>query len=266
MGLIMKKNTVLIIDDDIKFIKEISEYITEHDNRIEADFAVNGIEGIKAIKSEKYDAVLLDLYMPILDGRGFLRRLERLDCNKRPVIIAMSEPKLIFMGDTLAKYRLDYLIVKPQPYNEICNTIEDLIAISDSNNIIDDTCTDDISIERSISTYMKELGIPIHIAGYRYIKRALDLAAKDESVLHSITKRLYPLLATEYSASASNIESAIRHAVDLAWKNGEEHILYKLFKRTAQDGKAKRPTNSELLNALSNELRIYNLNADGTCL
>ena len=82
----MKK--ILIIEDD-RFLRElISQKLIKED--FDVSVAVDGEEGIKKIKEEKPDLVLLDLILPGIDGFEVLSRAKKdLDekVNKIPIII-----------------------------------------------------------------------------------------------------------------------------------------------------------------------------------
>jgi CheY-like chemotaxis protein len=56
-----------------------------------ADVAANGLEAIEALERRPYDAVLMDVQMPELDGLDATRRIcERWPAESRPYIVAMT--------------------------------------------------------------------------------------------------------------------------------------------------------------------------------
>ena len=56
-----------------------------------ADFASNGLEGVRAVAQKTYDVVLMDLQMPELDGLGAAGEIcRRWPKAERPRIIAMT--------------------------------------------------------------------------------------------------------------------------------------------------------------------------------
>lgn len=68
------KNKVLIIDDD-PFIADM--YVLKFKEQgFEVETAADGKTGLKKIKSNQPDAVLLDIVMPSLDGFGVLQELK----------------------------------------------------------------------------------------------------------------------------------------------------------------------------------------------
>ncbi len=83
---------ILIIDDSALMRKVISDIINSDDRFEVADTAKNGLEGLDLIVKnyDKYDAALLDVNMPMLDGPSVLRRLQK-SPSKLPVIMSSTE-------------------------------------------------------------------------------------------------------------------------------------------------------------------------------
>lgn len=66
---------VLVIDDDKRLRELLSTYLEE--NGIATRPAADGERGLAALKQEAFDAVILDVMMPGLDGLEVLRRIRR---------------------------------------------------------------------------------------------------------------------------------------------------------------------------------------------
>jgi DNA-binding NtrC family response regulator len=69
----MASARILIVDDEVDFAQVLSERIIARG--LEADIVESGVEAIKRIKEKSYDAIILDLAMPELDGIETLKRL-----------------------------------------------------------------------------------------------------------------------------------------------------------------------------------------------
>jgi DNA-binding response OmpR family regulator len=67
---------VLIIDDDKKLCRLIKEYLEPFGFSVE--FQHNGNDGLKAISEKEYDAIILDVMLPCMDGFEVLRQLRRI--------------------------------------------------------------------------------------------------------------------------------------------------------------------------------------------
>ena len=101
--------TILIIEDD-KFLRELiaQKLIKEG---FEISEAVDGEEGIKKIKEEKPDLVLLDLILPGIDGFEVLSRMrEESTLSSIPVIILSNLGQKEDVEKGLKLGAVDYLI------------------------------------------------------------------------------------------------------------------------------------------------------------
>lgn len=77
----------ILVVDDSALMRRILCDIIGSDNHFEvADTASNGLEAVELLKKNTYDAVLLDLVMPRLDGLGVLREINRLKLSVKVVI------------------------------------------------------------------------------------------------------------------------------------------------------------------------------------
>ena len=73
--------------------------------------------------------------------------------------------------------------------------------------------------------------------------------------MNSITKQLYPTIAQMYGTTASRVERAIRHAIEVAWNRGKIETINELFGYTISAGKGK-PTNSEFVARIADKIRL----------
>lgn len=71
-------------------------------------------------------------------------------------------------------------------------------------------------LETDITKMLHELGIPAHIKGYQYLRDAIAMSVEDQEMMSSVTKILYPAIAKRNQTTASRVERAIRHAIEVA--------------------------------------------------
>ena len=81
------------------------------------------------------------------------------------------------------------------------------------------------------------------------------LAIHDPELMHAVTKILYPTVAKTNNTTASRVERAIRHAIEVAWDRGDIDVLSSFFGYTIQNSRGK-PTNSEFIAMISDKLRL----------
>ncbi|GHU46064.1 stage 0 sporulation protein A [Clostridia bacterium] len=110
-------------------------------------------------------------------------------------------------------------------------------------------------IEYIVTDIIHQIGIPAHIKGYHFLRRAILLAAADTEMINSVTKKLYPTVARHFNTTSSRVERAIRHAIELAWDRGDIDTLNSFFGYTVHGSRGK-PTNSEFIALIADKLRL----------
>lgn len=102
----------------------------------------------------------------------------------------------------------------------------------------------------TIHKALLDLGIPPHIYGFDYIHDAVDLLLSDKQYRHCTTKRLYPAVALMNDTTASRVERAVRHAIELCMTRAEPHALAAYFGGTIDQEKGV-PSNALFLTILA---------------
>jgi two-component system response regulator CiaR len=113
---------ILIVEDDKILAKTIEQCLGE---KYDIDHAYDGEEGILYAKQEIYDAIILDLMMPILNGYDVLNKL-RSEKIYTPVLILTAKDEI---GDKVKgfRYGADDYMVKPFNREELVARVEALI-------------------------------------------------------------------------------------------------------------------------------------------
>ena len=99
-----------------------------------------------------------------------------------------------------------------------------------------------------------ELGAPDHLLGHSYVVQAVLLVLHDRMYINNITFALYPQLAARFDTTASRVERAIRHLVEVTWDRGDLDVLMHYFGNTVSPQKGK-PTNGEFIARLTNVVK-----------
>lgn len=108
--------------------------------------------------------------------------------------------------------------------------------------------------EEQIRQILLELGAPDHLLGHPYVVEGILLVAQDRTYINNITFGLYPQLAARFDTTASRVERAIRHLIEVTWTRGDMDIIAKYFGNTVSMDKGK-PTNGEFIARLANVIR-----------
>lgn len=268
----MEQNSisVLIADDNKEFCNILNDYLLSQKDINVVAIAKDGIEALKFIEEKKPDLVVLDIIMPHLDGLGVLERLNSMNLDPMPRIIVLSavgQDKITQRAITLGA---DYYVVKPfdmdvftkrirQMFNNTITGDENKkpIVVSEVPTISKTAESGPINLETEITNIIHEIGVPAHIKGYMYLREAITLVVNDIEFLSAVTKELYPTIAKKYNTTASRVERAIRHAIEVAWSRGQVDTINKLFGYTIHNDKGK-PTNSEFIAMVADKLRLKN--------
>ena len=117
---------ILIVEDD-KFLRElISQKLTKEGYTIFS--AIDGEEGVKKIKEEKPDLVLLDLILPGIDGFEVLTQMREMPLTASvPVIILSNLGQKEDVERGLKLGAADYLIKAHFTPGEIIEKIKNVI-------------------------------------------------------------------------------------------------------------------------------------------
>ena len=85
--------SILIVDDEASIVQSLSGLLT--DEGFEIITASNGYEALKIIDSETPDLVLLDIWMPELDGISLLVAVSEYDVNVYKSIRNMADVSVV---------------------------------------------------------------------------------------------------------------------------------------------------------------------------
>jgi two-component system, response regulator, stage 0 sporulation protein A len=143
-----------------------------------------------------------------------------------------------------------YFMAKPINIDTLCKRIIEL-----NSNVIYTSIASSTSreLDEKISHIFITVGIPAHIKGYKFLREAIKLSISDPNIINSITKKLYPAIAEKFDTSASKVERAIRHAIEVAWNRGKIENINGLFGVTVYSSNEK-PTNGEFIALVADKM------------
>lgn len=254
----MNKIEVVLADDNREFVSLLEEYINNQSDMSVVGVAYNGNDVLKVLEERVPDILILDIIMPHLDGLAVLEHLQAMRLQPQPKIIMLTA----FGQEEITKKAVElgasYYILKPFDMEVLAQRIRQIITnkSSFSPSIKAPTIAPKgRNLDASITNIIHEIGVPAHIKGYLYLREAITMVYNDVELLGSITKVLYPDIAKKFNTTASRVERAIRHAIEVAWSRGNLDSISSLFGYTISNSKAK-PTNSEFIAMVADKLRI----------
>ena len=254
---------ILIIDQDEEFCKKFKEELKEEKNFTCAATANDGHEGLKLIFKEDPDYIIMDLILPHLDGVSLLDEMREEGIIDDVNIIVLSSFLSEQMLRILRSYEIDYFMSKPADLGSVTNRIKDLEKDEEVKNFVTKISEEpsdkssEININLEITNLLDEFGVPANIRGYLYLRNAIYLSITNLELVNSITKKLYPEIAQNFSTAASRVERAIRHAIKVAWERGNQKLIDEYFGYSISK-KIGRPTNAQFIAKVADDFRLRN--------
>ena len=119
-------NVLLVDDDDAHriflrqaFAKKLNATVME---------AKNGVEALRALEKLTPDVVMLDLWMPVMNGQDLLEKLRAEDRWKDVPVIIMSALRDKEIVQKLMKLKISDYMVKPITVDQLTERISKLFA------------------------------------------------------------------------------------------------------------------------------------------
>ncbi|MBE6107342.1 MAG: sporulation transcription factor Spo0A [Erysipelotrichaceae bacterium] len=260
----MEKKTIVIVDDNASFkeslhmeLKKSSCFEVLGTYEDGEDFLLNG--------PKKIDLLVVDCIMPKVDGIELLKQCKAYGVQYDQVMCTSSITNETLISE-MQERKVDYFMLKPIHPKQFVEKCMQLISNQKKSTLSETMIPYDVDVEsedklqrfqleREITSILHEIGIPAHIKGYMYLRTAILETYLNMDYLGQITKVLYPEIARRYMTTASRVERAIRHAIEVAWNRGNIDAIDEIFAYTISASKAK-PTNSEFIAMISDKLRL----------
>jgi two-component system response regulator (stage 0 sporulation protein A) len=249
-GLNMENTIKLMIANDNPKYQQDNDPIFERNGISTIYTEKDGNSLLKAIQTQKPDAVLTPVFMPGLDAVGVLNALQEQNQTPMPAFIVESN----FTSPTLERELLSsgasYLAVQPYDTVQLAKRVHQILSMDHPAVPCQET------LEIQVTEILHQIGVPAHIKGYHYLRDSILMAIEDPDIINAVTKQLYPGVAKKYNTTPSRVERAIRHAIEVAWDRGDVDILNSYFGYTIHNTRGK-PTNSEFIAMISDRLRLH---------
>ena len=249
----MKKCGIVIADDNKEFNNQLKAFLGNEDGCVVSQ-VYNGEDALSETERLRPHILILDMVMPSLDGMEVLRELRGKD---KPKIIALSSSGDDKIISDILKAGADYVMVKPIEFGALKRRISDLLERDRREIAITSYGRQKTNrnLDEKISNVFISVGIPAHIKGYQFLRDAIKMAIDEPDIINSITKRLYPEVAEHFDTTASKVERAIRHAIEVAWNKGKIENINTLFGLKVYTSNEK-PTNGEFIALVADKLLL----------
>lgn len=264
---------VVLCDDNSESLSKMQVAISALENCMMVKGVNVSSELIECIKYIQPEIVVVDVVMASVDGLEVLNSIHKKYEDIK--IIAVSPVKNDKFIEKIYASGADYIFVKPIDMASLVNRVSEIckqLSLADNNqppysfkkigymskSIEKSGSVKYYSIDERLSNIFITVGIPAHIKGYQFLREAVKMTIGTPEIINSITKRLYPSVAGQFSTSASKVERAIRHAIEVAWNRGKIENINDIFGIKVYSPQEK-PTNGEFIALVADKLLTENV-------
>ncbi len=254
----MNDMRIMLVDDNAELRRTMGDHLRRQENmRIVAECGT-GLEALEALTKTPVDVIILDIIMPQMDGYSFLEEMNRRQMENPPQVIVVSALGRDDFIMRAVENGARFYMIKPVDLNvltgrirEVCGQAADQPGAASRVSLPGRAP----SIDEKLASLFLTIGIPAHIKGYSFLREAVKMVIENPDVINRITKELYPGIGKRFNTSASKVERAIRHAIEVAWSRGRIDTLNKAFGcRVAT--KEDKPTNGEFIAMIADKLAL----------
>ncbi len=174
-----RKFKILLVDDVETNLELAKVHLRRRGQDV--DTAGNGLEAIDQTEEHRYDVILMDIHMPIMDGLEAMKQIRAIEGDtQHTIIIALTADQMSEVRLPLIEKGFDDVVGKPVNFEELMNLLQDSLP-ADLGELI-------VAVDQS-----KPVDVPI--------KRVVDagsihsiLAETNEKLQMYNPAKVYPLL------------------------------------------------------------------------
>lgn len=208
---------ILIIEDEVKTIDYLKRGLTEQGYSVDA--ATNGPDGLHLASTGDYDAIILDIMLPGLDGISLLKSLR--PSNNTPVIMLTAKDAVASRLEGFQAGADDYL-VKPFSFLELLARLQ--------------VITKRVRTKEQTNIYIGDLHIDLLARRATRGSRRLELTAKEFSLLEVLAQRQSQIVSktviTElvwdicFDTNTNVVEATVKRLRAKLEQEGEPKLLH----------------------------------------
>lgn len=237
----MKHNINTLVVCSKEELNKLKEEISKLSTEINIKYSVDTYkEALQIINDStlSIDAILVDGTMAGENVLALLKGYKNEILLSRTIII--DNIKLDCYNLSASNYQIFNVIPKNFKLEELVISLKEIKNKQERYNF------HKISIYDKVAEILKKLGIAPDKNGFHYLRKAIYECYLEPSLLTSITKEIYPMLAESFSKKESCIERSIRSAIETGWDRGNYEYSNELFSNCVDYYKTK-PTNGEFI-------------------
>ena len=247
----MKKRTLVLLQDNITLNEQMKNQFEESGDFEVVGTSGDGLEGLEIIKQTNPDYVVTELILTGIDGLCVIDKMKMAGITSKIIVVsAISREEVI---SSAINKGANYFMAKPLSFEILKERMLELDGVMTTPSRQTEVVPRKINLDEKISKIFINAGIPPHIKGYCYLREGVKMAIANPDIINNITKKLYPMIGEKYNTTASKVERAIRHAIEVAWNRGRIENINNIMGVRAYVG-SEKPTNAEFIALVADKM------------
>ncbi len=246
----MKYNINTLVVCSKKDLEKLKEELSKVTTEVVIKHHVDNYKDALTIVNEQntnLDAIIIDGTMPNENIHALLTGYKNEMLLPRTIIL--DNIKLDCYNLSESHYQIFNVISKMYKIEELLISLREIKNKQERYNFLK------ISIYDKVAEMLKKLGIAPDKNGFHYLRKAIYECYLEPSLLTSITKEIYPMLAVSFNKKESCIERSIRSAIETGWDRGNYEYSNELFQNCVDYYKTK-PTNGEFISIIVDKIMM----------
>ena len=231
--------TVLIVDMDASFRAQCAQALKKQNIEVVGE-TVNSHDAYILALRTKPSVIICDIYVDKTDGVRLMRDIHKQLGDDGTSFIMLSSFNSQELFEECCESGASYCMIKPVDFSVLAERVE-RICDKSRKRASYRTREENDDLEAQVTKIIHQIGVPAHIKGYAYLRSAIIMVINNVDIINSVTKVLYPSVAKLYGTTASRVERAIRHAIEVAWDRGDLEGLDSFFGYTVQNSRGPAP-------------------------
>ena len=251
----MQKRTVFLLQDTKEMNEELAGLFSETEEFSVVGECSDGEKALAKIEKLRPDFTVMELVLKGTDGLWVMDKIREMGLSTRVIVLsALAREEII---SKTMKAGAKYFMTKPFNFAILKERMMEVLEESKEQSYIEPSFerARRTSLDERISNIFINVGIPPHIKGYSFLREGVKMAVEDPAIINNITKKLYPMIGKKYQTTASKVERAIRHAIEVAWNRGRIENINSILGVRAYVG-AEKPTNGEFIALVADKMLL----------
>lgn len=253
----MRTKSIILLEHNEAVREQMKEALMKNDEYELSYVGDDGDDGISRIIADKPDLVITGMFLKGTDGCGVIQAIKKTWPTVKILALGIANDALI---EKALNRGADFYLVKPFAVEVAMERINELLSRTGEKEVKEYALQRKkaVTLDEKISEIFISIGIPPHIKGYSYLREAIKMTVESPYVINAVTKELYPGVAKLQNTTASKVERAIRHAIEVAWNRGRIDAINAIFGTRVYLG-SEKPTNSEFIALVADKLILESM-------